>query len=62
MKHRFSYKMEEQAFASFYVPETSIEYTVEAESLDDVCEAFGNYLKACGFVFDGYIGVVDDEA
>lgn len=33
----------------------------EAEQLDDVLSHFNTFLRASGFEFDGYLGVVYDE-
>lgn len=31
------------------------------QSLDDMCTAFMDFLRGCGFVFDGNVEIVNDE-
>lgn len=39
-----------------------IEVTLSSEAtLGEVFEAFENFLKSCGYSFDGYIDVVENE-
>lgn len=30
-------------------------------NLDELCEFFGDFLKACSYSFDGQVGIVDSE-
>ena len=30
-------------------------------TIDELCEVFANFLRACGYVFSGSIGIVEDE-
>ena len=53
------------AARSFSSPPRQIEMTLDSEecSIDELCEFFGDFLKACGYHPDGPIGIVyeDDE-
>ena len=40
---------------------TSIRMSTNTVSLDEVLETFENYLRACGFVFDGRVDIVEPE-
>lgn len=37
-----------------------VEMSSNAVTLDDMCELFERYLKACGFVFDGQVDIVKE--
>jgi hypothetical protein len=62
MKHKFTYKAESETYPNFSIPETEVQYSVETGDLSTLIEAFSFYLKACGYVFDGNLEIVDDEA
>lgn len=41
---------------------SNIEFTIENDvSLSILCEEFTGFLKSCGFVFNGYIDLVDED-
>jgi len=61
MKHTFTYEQEFEQLTFSSIPETRVEYTIESAYLPEMLEAFENYLKACGFVFDGHVEIVEDE-
>jgi hypothetical protein len=43
-------------------PESKVEITLDTEStLTEVIEKFENFLKACGYVFDGHLDIVQEE-
>jgi hypothetical protein len=43
-------------------PESKIEITIDSQStLTEVIESFENFLKACGYVFNGHLDIVQDE-
>lgn len=33
----------------------------EAETLPDIVEAFEDYLRACGFIFDGHLDIIEED-
>lgn len=50
-------------FSRTYDNDETIVHTISGEStLTDVLEAFQFFLKGCGYHFDGYVDIVDDEA
>lgn len=40
---------------------SDIDFTVHAVSLPDMVENFELFLRACGFIFDGHLDIVEDE-
>jgi hypothetical protein len=38
-----------------------IELPHNEQSIDDLLEAFEEFMRGCGFVFDGHLEVVDEE-
>lgn len=42
--------------------DTDVVVRLEGVTLDEVCDAFGDFLRGCGFFFDGAIGVVPSDA
>lgn len=43
-------------------PETKIEMTLDSQStLTEVIQSFENFLKACGYVFDGNLDIVKED-
>jgi len=58
---KFKFNMEQSA-EGLTVPALTAEITTEAEQLQDVLDAFGSFLKACGFQINtGEIQYVKDE-
>lgn len=49
---------------SLVQPPKTIEMTLDTEeaSIEELCEFFGDFLKACTYNFDGQIQLVDDSA
>ena len=42
------------------IPEDDIDYSISSHSnLEQVCEAFTNFLKACGYHLDGQYVTID---
>lgn len=41
---------------------TTVELAVDTESQDEILTAFEEFLRGCGFYFDGTIELVKDEA
>lgn len=41
----------------------TVEMTLETDeaTIEELCEFFGDFLKACTYNFNGQIGVIDDE-
>ena len=47
---------------SQYTAIRNIEITISEEaSLDEMLDAYAQFLRACGYTFDGRLEVVDDE-
>ena len=47
---------------SQYTAIRNIEITISEEaSLDEMLDAYAQFLRACGYAFDGQLEVVDDE-
>jgi hypothetical protein len=42
-------------------PTVQINLTSDAVSLPDILGNFEDFLRGCGFVFDGHITIVDEE-
>ena len=42
-------------------PAKEIIHTTDGDTLPDVCEAFQDFLRGCGYHFDGEIEVVPNE-
>ncbi len=40
---------------------TTVIIRVDAVTLDDLVEAFEEFLKGCGFIFDGTLDIVEEE-
>ncbi len=38
-----------------------IEHTVNSVSLPDLINEFENFLRGCGFIFDGHLTIEDEE-
>jgi hypothetical protein len=57
MRHRFEHVYD----GGFNVPATRVLVETDAEALDDVIEAFEDYLRGCGYIFTEHIGLVEKE-
>ncbi len=59
MSYKFSKIVNPQSKYS----DTQVELTLEKESVTymELCEVFEDFLKGCGFLFDGHIQVVNEE-
>lgn len=38
-----------------------IEMMIDDATLDEMLENYGNFLRACGFVFEGQLGIVTED-
>ena len=63
MSYTFTKEDEGYSGSYSYVPPKTITHTVEADDADlyQLCAAFEDFLRGCGYVFDGHIEVVEDE-
>ncbi len=41
-------------------PETTVTVSTLADSVPDLCAAFEDYLRGCGYHFDGKVAIVPD--
>lgn len=55
-KHTFRYEVTSEEYSDF-----SIELSCSSVILSDVIESFEQYLRGCGFVFDGRLDLVPDN-
>lgn len=46
------------------IPAKNIDHTIDADdlSLDELIPAFEDFLRGCGYVFDGHLEIVNNEA
>ena len=42
-------------------PKTIVNVTTDAVSLPDILQSVEGFLRACGFVFDGRLDIVDED-
>jgi hypothetical protein len=55
MINKFTFIREESFHGS------KITYETPSESLDQILSEFGDFLRGCGFVINGYLDVVNDD-
>ena len=54
--HRFTYENDYEDDL-----QTTVEFTVPSDAdLEDMCDVFGNFLRAVGYEFDGHIEISSD--
>jgi hypothetical protein len=56
MKHTFTHESDYEG-----QPRFSMMVQTEAEVLEDVLQAFGDYLKGCGYSLNGELGIIDES-
>ena len=42
-------------------PNTTVNVTTDAVSLPDILGSMEDFLRGCGFHFDGHLGIVEEE-
>lgn len=62
----FTFKYQFRGYESARLSQApkTIEMTLDTEeaTLDELCEFFGDFLKACTYHYDGHVGIVEGES
>lgn len=59
MRHKFMYEWGKEFDTK--KPEIRVVHETDSVTLSEVVEAFENYLRGCGFIFDGHLDIVEDD-